>query len=86
MELATRAGQSLEQINSGAEHTQRMVSEIVLATQEQNLVGTNIARNIEHIATMAVQNNAQVHDASRAAHTLEQLAEDLQKAVSKFTA
>lgn len=86
VELATRAGQSLEQINGGAEHTQRMVSEIVLATQEQNLVGTNIARNIEHIATMAVQNNAQVHDASRAAHTLEQLAEDLQKAVSKFTA
>ncbi|MDP2793088.1 MAG: methyl-accepting chemotaxis protein [Sulfurisoma sp.] len=84
--LAIRAGQSLDQINSGADHTQRMISEIVIATQEQSHAGTDIAHNIEQIARMAEQNNAEVLDASRAAHTLEQLAEDLQKAVGKFSA
>ncbi len=84
--LATHAGQSLEQINGGADHTQRMVSEIVLATREQTTTGANIAQNIEKIAHMAKQNNTQVLEASRASYTLEQLAGDLQKAVAKFSA
>ena len=86
VELATRAGHSLGQINDGADHTLRMVSEIVHATREQITTGTEIAGNIERIASMAEQNNTQVSQASRAARTLEQLAGDLQKAVSKFAA
>jgi len=82
--LARTAGQSLEQINRGADHTLRMVSEIVLATTEQNTTGADIAGNIERIAQMAEQNNAQVQDARRAAYTLEQLAVHLQKAAGKF--
>jgi methyl-accepting chemotaxis protein len=84
--LAARAGGSLEEINGGADHTRRMVSEIVLATREQSNTGADIAQNIEQIARMAGENNAQVLDASRAAYTLEQLATDLQKAVNKFSA
>ena len=84
--LAARAGESLEEINGGADHTRRMVSEIVLATREQSNTGSAIAQNIEQIARMAGENNAQVRDASRAAYTLEQLATDLQKAVNKFSA
>jgi methyl-accepting chemotaxis protein len=84
--LAARAGESLEEINGGADHTRRMVSEIVLATREQSNTGADIAQNIEQIARMAGENNAQVLDASRAAYTLEQLATDLQKAVNKFSA
>ncbi|MDD2915885.1 MAG: methyl-accepting chemotaxis protein [Gallionella sp.] len=86
VDLATRAGHSLGQINDGADHTLRMVSEIVHATREQITTGTEIAGNIERIASMAEQNNTQVSQASRAARTLEQLAGDLQKAVSKFAA
>jgi len=84
--LATQAWRSLEQINDGSDHTRKMVSGIVLATGEQNTSGTEIAKNIEQIATMAEQNNAQVLDASRAAYTLEQLAVGLQKAVGRFAA
>ena len=86
VELATHAGNSLGQINDGADHTLRMVRQIVQATHQQITNGTQIAQNIERIAHMAGQNNAQVLDAARAAHTLEQLASDLQKAVSKFSA
>jgi len=84
--LAASAGESLEQINGGADHTRRMVSEIVMATREQSKNGADIAQNIEAIARMAGENNLQVQDASRAAYTLEQLATDLQKAVNKFSA
>jgi methyl-accepting chemotaxis protein len=84
--LAARAGESLEKINSGADHTRKMVGEIVMATREQSKTGADIAQNIEQIARMAGENNAQVQDASRAAYTLEQLATDLQKAVNKFSA
>ncbi|HSI94523.1 MAG: methyl-accepting chemotaxis protein [Methylophilaceae bacterium] len=84
--LAARAGESLEKINGGADHTRRMVGEIVMATREQSKTGADIAQNIEQIARMAGENNAQVQDASRAAYTLEQLATDLQKAVNKFSA
>jgi len=83
--LATEAGRSLEQINEGADHTLRMVREIAQTTRDQIDTGHQIAQNVERIAQMAEENNAQVLDASRAAHTLEQLASDLQKAVSKFS-
>ena len=82
--LAVRASQSLSQIRNGADNTLRMVSEIAQHTRRQITTGTEIAHNVEHIAQMAEQNNAQVMEASRAASTLEQLASDLQKAVSKF--
>lgn len=82
--LANRAGQSLEQINNGADETRRMVSEIVLATQQQITTGKDISRNMERIAGMADQNNAQVTHVSRSVRMLEQLANELQKAVSKF--
>lgn len=85
VELANQAGQSLEQINEGADNTLQMVREIAQATREQIETGNRIAQNVERIAQMAEENNTQVLDAARSAHTLEQLASDLQKAVSKFS-
>jgi methyl-accepting chemotaxis protein len=85
-ELAARAGQSLDQINNGAEETVRMVSDIVQATREQTRAGSEIAQHIEHIAFTAQHNSSQVLDAAGAAKNLQQTAADLQKAVGKFSA
>jgi methyl-accepting chemotaxis protein len=85
-ELAARAGQSLDQINNGAEETVRMVSDIVQATREQTRAGSEIAQHIEHITFAAQHNSSQVLDAAGAAKNLQQTAADLQKAVGKFSA
>lgn len=85
-ELAARAGQALDQINNGAGETVRMVSGIVQASHEQMRTGEEIAQHISHIISAAERNNVQVLDAAGAAQNLEQLATDLQKAVSKFSA
>lgn len=84
-ELAARAGQSLDQINSGADETVRMVSGIVLAAREQMQTGEQIAQHIERITESAQRNSGQVSDAAGAAQGLQQLSVDLQKAVGKFT-
>ncbi len=83
--LANRADQSLQQINNGADETRRMVGEIVHLTQRQITTGKDISRNMEQIAGMADQNNAQVVQVSRSVRMLEQLSNELQKAVSKFS-
>ncbi len=85
-ELAARAGQSLDQINSGADETVRMVSGIVVAAREQMQTGEQIAGQIARITESAQRNSRQVSDAAGAAQGLQQLSIDLQKAVSKFSA
>lgn len=85
-ELAAHAGQSLDQINSGAEETVRMVSGIVQTANEQIHTGKGIADHIGRITDFAERNSAQVLEATNAAQGLQQLSADLQKAVGKFSA
>ena len=84
-ELAASAGQSLDQINSGADETVRMVSGIVSTAREQMQMGEQIAHHIERINESAKRNSGQVSDAAGAAQSLQQLSMDLQKAVGKFS-
>lgn len=86
MNLSHDAANSLEQIHSGADHTLNRVRDIAIATGEQSAAGNNIAQNVEKIAQMAEQNSAAAAHSRIVAKNLEQLAADLQKAVSKFTA
>ena len=85
MKLSHDAAHSLEQIHSGAEHTLNRVRDIAIATGQQSTTGNNIAQNVEKIAQMAEQNSATAAHSRIVAKNLEQLAADLQKAVSKFT-
>ncbi len=77
VELAGRAGASMEQIRAGASQVVDAVSDISAALREQGAASTEIARSVEHIAQMAEQNSAAVRDTANTAQRLESLAQHL---------
>ncbi len=76
-EVLTEAGVLVEQSSHG-------VSDIASSVNEQSLASTEIARNVEKIAQMSEENHAAVASNSLEIVRLEQLARELQEAVSKF--
>jgi methyl-accepting chemotaxis protein len=84
VEMANRAGESMERIQEGAATVVSTISGISLALKEQGVASTEIARNVERIAQMADQNNTAVGQTARTAQQLEHLAANLQAAVAHF--
>jgi len=62
------------------------VSDISASVGEQSLASTEIARNVEKIAQMSEENHAAVESNAQDILRLEQLAKELQSAVSRFKA
>ncbi len=60
------------------------VSDISASVSEQSLASTEIARNVEKIAQMSEENHEAVRSNNREIVHLEQLAKELQDAVSRF--
>ncbi|MDO9013140.1 MAG: methyl-accepting chemotaxis protein [Gallionella sp.] len=75
--VLTEAGESVLQSSHG-------VSDIAASVVEQSLASTEIARNIEKIAQMSEENHAAVESNTQDIVRLEQLAKELQTAVSHF--
>jgi methyl-accepting chemotaxis protein len=82
--LATQAGESIGEIQAGAEQVVGVVSDISDALREQSKASAEIARNIENIAQMVEANNTSSEQAAAAAHQLQRLAEDLSLSVRSF--
>ncbi len=82
--LATQAGEAMSQIQSNAGRVVETVSDISSALREQSAASTEIARNVEHIAEMAEENNSVVSENADTAHELERLAEGLQAEIRRF--
>ncbi len=82
--LAKQAGESIREIQGGAEHVVRVVSDISNALKEQSKASAEIARNIENIAQMVEENNSSSEQAATAAHQLKKLAEELSASVRSF--
>lgn len=82
--LTTRAGKSMDEINSGSREVLRAVSDISLALREQSSASAEIARNVERIAQMTEENSAAVRDTARTASTLQSLAAELEHRVERF--
>ncbi|MBT0963410.1 methyl-accepting chemotaxis protein [Denitromonas iodatirespirans] len=82
--LTKRAGESMEQINSGAANVVVAVEDISAALREQSATSTDIARNVEAIAQMSEQNSAAVRASARTAERLEALARSLSDEVARF--
>ncbi|MDP2760158.1 MAG: methyl-accepting chemotaxis protein [Sideroxyarcus sp.] len=76
-EVLAGTGDAIKQSNHG-------VSDIAASVSEQSLASTEIARNVEKIAQMSEENNAAVHSNREDIVHLEQLAKELQSAVSRF--
>jgi methyl-accepting chemotaxis protein len=75
--VLTQAGEAVSQSSHG-------VNDIAASVSEQSLASTEIARNVERIAQMSEENHAAVESNSKDIVQLEQLAKDLQAAVSRF--
>lgn len=74
----------LENIHSQALQSLTQVKDVALATREQATTANDIARHVEHIASMSEETNATMKNNAAAAQELEQLAVELGRLVSYF--
>lgn len=81
---ASRVKDGLEKTVKGTLATQCGVQIIVDATTEQRAAANDIARNVEHIASMSDQNTAATAQITSSANHLSSLAGNLKHAVSVF--
>ena len=84
VEQAQRAGDTIGQVQTQAQHVLESVSEISNALREQASASGEIARNVESIAQMAEQNNAAAQSTAQTARELRQLAAGLETEVGRF--
>ena len=75
--MLTEAGEAVTKSSHG-------VSDIAASVGEQSLASTEIARHVEQIAQMSEENHAAVESNNQDIVRLEQLARELQDAVSRF--
>jgi len=82
--LANKAGDSIEQINSGATRIVSTVTDISSALKEQSQAANDIAKRVETIAQMSEQNSSAVKQSAETAASMAQLAQSLTSTVSRF--
>jgi methyl-accepting chemotaxis protein len=82
--LATRAGTSIDEIESSARQVVDTVGEISSSLREQSAASTEIARNVERIAQMAEENNAAVAENAATTVQLARLSETLESEARRF--
>ena len=84
VELANKAGTSLETIVGGSKNVQRMVQDIAAAANQQATASDEIARAIENISGVTRQSSEGASQASQAASDLAHQSEHLMALVDKF--
>ena len=82
--LATRAGEAMARIRSGALRVVHSVSDISTALKEQSAASAEIGANVERIARMAEENNAAVAETTATAQQMERLAAGLQEDIRRY--
>ncbi|HET7776150.1 MAG TPA: methyl-accepting chemotaxis protein [Azospira sp.] len=82
--LANQATGMLDEIHRQALDSLGKVRDVALATTEQATTATDIAKHVEHIASMAEETNATMQNNATEAEQLEGLADQLRQTVSYF--
>lgn len=81
---ASQAGDAIVAIRRASGSVVGVVDQISLALREQTAASQDVARNVERIAQMSMQNSEAVADTSRTAQDLQKLALTLEKQVASF--
>ena len=81
---AQRAGNSIEQIQSGSVAAAGAVSEISGAIREQQVASSEIAQKIEHIAQIGEQNSVAAAASAQAIGNITQAGREIAKVLSHF--
>lgn len=84
VEMTRRAGATMDQITRGAAHVVETVNDISSALREQSAASAALAKNVEQIARMSMNNNTAVADNAVTAEGLQRLAQALQAEVAHF--
>jgi methyl-accepting chemotaxis protein len=84
VEMASHAGQSLQDILEGSQQVASMVTAIASAAEQQSLATRQIAQNIENISHGAQQAQASSEYTATAASSLSQLSFDLRNLINQF--
>ena len=81
---ARKAGESMAQVETGAQKVVDAVGEISISLREQSSTSTELAKNVEQIAQMSEENSATVAENAATADELQRLASTLRDAVNRF--
>ena len=84
LDKAREASSVLEAILRQARTSSERVHEVAVATHEQATVAEDVARHLQHIASMTEETRATMHANAAAVAELEQLAGSLRKVVAHF--
>jgi methyl-accepting chemotaxis protein len=84
VDKATQAGQSLEQIVSGAQEVSGMIQSIAAAAEEQSAASEQVSRGIQSVSAVTNQSAEGASQSAMAASQLSTKAEELQALVGKF--
>jgi methyl-accepting chemotaxis protein len=84
VDLASQAGTSITEIRDGSMRVMDVVNSISDAIREQGAASSEIARNIEQIASMSEEGARAVQQTTEAARHLQQLSASLHASVSRF--
>jgi methyl-accepting chemotaxis protein len=84
LQLAEQAGAALERINDSISSVAAAIRDTAAATHEQEATSRDISGRVESIARMATDNSAAVAGTTDSVHGLKQLAQELQRLVSRF--
>ena len=84
VELATQAGNSINEIRSGSMRVTEVVNSISEAIREQVTASSEIAKSVEKVAQMSEENAVAMKDTTQSTHHLKQLSSSLNDSVSRF--
>lgn len=84
VELASRAGDSINRIRDSAQRVTHVVNGISDSIAEQSTASNQIAQNLEHIARMSEDSALKVRHTADAARHLQNLSSKLHSAVARF--
>ena len=84
IELADKAGLSLEEILTGLNDLLNMISEIATASEEQAATSEQISRNITTISKVTAESARNIEDIASTANELARMTESLTSLISQF--
>ncbi|MNF57268.1 Methyl-accepting chemotaxis protein McpS [compost metagenome] len=82
--LARQAGESINEIRSGAHRAAEVVEEISHTIGEQSRASSEVAQRVELIAQMSRHNSQAMQDLAHAAERLDRVASAMQSSVARF--
>ena len=83
-QLSSRANDVMIKVGNGSREAVSMVGEISSAMREQTQASLSIAQQIENVAQMSEEGSAAASESARSAHSLEQLASNMQNIVAAY--